>query len=519
LTSPRTEEDTVPRIESGWVKVLLLACATGCPEGARLEGDGAGPVEDGRAEGADGRDDGGRADDGAEAEADVDPCGPPGCVNDPVDGIVGGPCVEDSDCPTGTSCWPEDSAAFDGVQYFTWLGGYCAVLGWGGSTCDTYDPTTCPDGSVCVPFGQTPSGHNVSGCLDDCAVASSTGVPWTTNCDCRQGYQCHPVWQFCISGCTSDAECCEIWHDIDKDGTRNTGEVTRLGRDRCTDVCDPCTFACRRDGCPGGDCRIGGPCEHDSDCPPLSSCIDEFYTEGRFPGGLCIRERCDLVGRECPVGSGCGNLGSFYQSYRACLVPCPAGADPGAPGNPCRDVDPPGPSLGDYACQPAADEAFWMDETVATGYCWAGSFPGGDRPLGATCLLDEECISPHGLGLCLSIPGFPSECSAMCNAALAADGMCETDPTSPVASGVCALGVCTPACSEPNGPLGANGCPSPTLACYLTAAVGRWVSARAGVARPEGFCFPSCISDVACEQLWGGERPMCNTVSGVCERS
>jgi hypothetical protein len=215
LTSPRSEEDTVPRVENGWVAVLLLACATGCPEGSRLEGDGAGPAEDGRgedgrAEDVDGREDGGRADDGADAEADADPCGPPGCANDPVDGVVGGPCREDRGCPAGTGCWPEQATLFDGVQYFSWPGGYCALLGWGDTTCDTADPTTCPRGSVCVSFGQTREGYDVSGCLDDCAVASSTGVPWTTNCDCREGYQCHPVWQFCISGCTSDAECCEI---------------------------------------------------------------------------------------------------------------------------------------------------------------------------------------------------------------------------------------------------------------------------------------------------------------------
>jgi hypothetical protein len=510
---------------------LWLPLVAGCVGGAHLAGDagdggGDAAVEaDGSGEALDdGRGDGDHAstvrDDAGGAEADADPCGPASCANDPVDGPVGAPCREDYECGGGLMrCWPEHHEYVDGIDHVSWMGGYCAVLGIGGMVCDPGEASTCPTGSLCVPFGTTRTGIALSGCFDDCAPAAGTGEPWANNCDCRDGYRCDLMASMCLPGCVGDGECCEIWRDENRNGVRDRGELTHLGPERCTDTCDPCRYDCVRNGCPGGACRMGGPCAHDADCPAMGRCFSEFDTDGSFPGGLCTRERCDLIGRECPSGSGCGNLGSFFYGYRVCLVPCPVGIEPGAPGNPCRDVDPPGPSPGDYACRPAGETAFWFDETVADGFCWAGRFPGGDQPFGSECLEEsDECVSPHGLGQCLALPGFLPFCSAQCNATLAGQGMCDTDPAAPAATGVCMLGWCTPACSSPGAPLGANGCSRPRQACYLYAALARFLSVRTGVEPPAGFCLPACGSDDGCRELWGDERPICDLVSGECVR-
>ena len=138
--------------------------------------------------------------------------------------------------------------------------------------------------SYIIYMGLDPaSGRQAYGCLDSCSVASSSGVPWTNNCDCRTGYECSLGGEFCVPGCSNDRECCEIWHDGDggaDDGMRQAGEITELPPEECTDSCDPCTFACVREGCPGGDCAIGDPCEHESDCPAHGRCLDEYsYAE------------------------------------------------------------------------------------------------------------------------------------------------------------------------------------------------------------------------------------------------
>lgn len=431
------------------------------------------------------------------------------CPNDPPDSPIGEPCLEDTDCLSGLTCWPESVEVWDGETYTYWAGGYCASMGVGSAACSPDDPTSCPTGSTCIPFGDW-MGLEYYGCMDLCSTASYDGVPWRDNCDCRDGYACDLTSGLCLSGCSNDRECCEIWIDANENGRRNAGEVTLLDASRCLDTCDPCSFTCTQHGCPGGDCAIGGPCEHDSDCPALATCWTESWG---IPGGLCVLSRCDLVGRECPAGSGCANLGSIYEPYFTCMVPCVSGTRPGDEGYPCRDVAPAGPSPGDQACMPH-DPSAWFDGTGADGYCYPGNFPGGDRPFGATCTEDSECRSPAGLGLCATWLG-PGFCAAMCDERTARAGICEIDPAAPAATGVCFLSVCLETCDVPDGPRGANGCDNPTMACYAGVGLSGYLWVAEGRDPAPGFCYPACDTDRFCERLWGAGS-VCDTRSGVC---
>ena len=433
------------------------------------------------------------------------------CANDPPDNPIGTPCLDDADCESGLTCWPESTVLWDGLAYVTWTGGYCTWTGTGDAGCNPYDPASCPDGSTCLEFGQW-MGLRYTGCIDRCSAASYDGVPWNDNCDCRNGYACELASELCLSGCSHDRECCELWIDANENWRRNVGEVTLLDASRCLDTCDPCTFACTRRGCPGGDCAIGDPCEHDADCPPQATCWTEQYGP---PGGMCLLQRCDLVGRECPSGSGCANLGSILEPYFICMVPCEAGSAPGDPGYACRDVEPAGPSAGDHACMPS-DASAWFDGTGSSGYCSAGNFPGGDLPFGAMCTADEECMSPDGLGLCATWLG-PGFCSAMCNEQTAREGVCEIDPSAPTATGACFSRVCLETCETPGGLLGGSGCGSPTMACYDATGIGAYLWVAEGRDPPAGYCYPACGSDRFCSEIWGAGY-VCDLPSGVCSR-
>jgi hypothetical protein len=505
---------------------LAFVLAPGCDGGTRLEGDRDGAdVRDG-ADAADAGDDGDARDDAASPDdgtdagdgGEVDPCGPDSCPNDPPDGPVGRPCVLNEDCGvSGLYCMQESTDSYDGAAYVSFAGGYCAAFGYGASVCEPRVSGSCPEGSLCVPFGADRTGRAMSGCFDECAASSSLGEPWTTNCDCREGYQCSRQGEICLPGCTHDRECCEIWEDRNRDGGRDPGEVTLLGPDRCADACDRCTWTCTRRGCPGGACRVGDPCAHDADCPPLGTCIAERPADGSFSGGMCMQDRCDLIDRECPAGSGCGNLGGMFYAYRVCVVPCEAGSGPGDPGFGCRDVDPPGPSPGDYACRPA-DERFWFDGAGDTGYCWAGNFPGGAVPIGGPCMESDACASPNGVGFCLDLPGVPGFCSAACNATTAAAGHCEIDPPAAEATGMCLFGFCVEACDVPSGPLGESGCADPTMACYASVGFRAFLSTTEGKDLPPGFCWPSCLTDAGCRDMWNEDAMRCDRPSGVCLR-
>lgn len=472
----------------------------------------------------------------AEADVPVDPCGATSCPNDPVDGPIGTPCLDNPDCMAGLTCFEESVDPFSGEEYIDNPGGYCVVSGYGSAGCDPDVPSSCPNGSKCLYFGENPTtGEAAYGCLDRCSAASSSGVPWTNNCDCRDGYECEISLEVCISGCNpeNERECCEIWHDGEGgagDGARQRGEVTLLGPDRCTNTCDPCTYRCVNNGCPGGDCHIGDPCEHDADCPADSYCISEFRACDNpeefcyFPGGACFKARCDLEGRECPTGSGCTNLGSEDDPYIICVKPCEVGTQPGDEGFACRNTGDPGPDPGDYACLPLFDpDADWLDGTTATGFCYyAGNFPGGTTLLGGECTQNSDCNSPFGLGACVDFLDTPPKfCTVYCNQPAAEAGACETDDVVGTASGVCWSGVCFEACDHPNAPLGAanTGCTLDSMGCWPA---NPFIEAGAayvhtGETAPQGFCFPGCTSDAWCDELFGRSGINCDEATGVCD--
>ena len=72
----------------------------------------------------------------APGEEVTDPCGTGVCPNDPVDGPVGEPCLEDTDCEAGFDCWTERVDVFNGEEYISWAGGYCLVWGFEDAGCD-----------------------------------------------------------------------------------------------------------------------------------------------------------------------------------------------------------------------------------------------------------------------------------------------------------------------------------------------------------------------------------------------
>jgi hypothetical protein len=461
---------------------------------------------------------------GEDAEAETGPCGASTCVNDPADGPIGLPCLDDTECETALTCWTESSAAFHGFTYFSDIGGYCVTYGAGTAGCDPDVTSSCPTGSKCTYMGTNSStGLVYYGCMDSCSVASRLLQPWTNNCDCRDGYECELMNQVCMSGCSNDHECCEIWHDGEggtRDGVRQEAEVVDLPASECTDTCDLCNYRCTLDGCPAGsECTIGGACEHDSDCPADSVCYSEFGTRGRFIGGICAKYRCDLAGRECPIGGGCADLGSTADPWVMCVVPCTAATVPGAAGYPCRDIDPPGPSVGDYACVPLRTDD-WVPVRDETGFCWAGNFGGpATTPMYAACLDNPECESPFGLGTCINLVDTPKFCTASCNQTVAETGACgAADPPPPVtggiATGVCASGVCVEACD----PAVTGSCAGVAKACYPIAPFGpgTYAFAVTGSTMPAGVCWPRCLNDAWCLEMWGSSGGACNTATGVC---
>lgn len=480
-----------------------------------------------------------------ETDVPVDPCGASSCPNDPVDGPVGEPCLDDGDCESGFTCETERVALFDGEEYISWIGGYCDIGGFGAAGCDPDVADSCPAGGTCMYGGENPTtGQLYYFCLDACSVASSSGVPWTNNCDCRDGYECSLGAEVCVPGCSNDRSCCEIWHDGEgggADGVRQAAEVTQLDASECTSVCDPCTYACTQPGCPGGACALGDTCEHDSDCPANAMCYDEFsYCEEGEPcwvpaGGWCSQQRCDLSGRECPTGTGCNNLGNDEDPFYLCITPCEVGTEPGDADYTCNDVGPAGPSEGDQACFPIFDpDADWIDGLGATGTCDGslfmgrpGNWAGGTILLGGACdplLEGDDCNSPFGLGTCTEFRDpltSPSFCSASCNEAAAAAGVCETDATAGVATGVCWSGMCLEACETPNAvaTAAATGCTIDGMACWPADAflTPGYAYIADGETDPAGFCFPACLSDSWCGELFGTTGIPCDETSGVCD--
>jgi hypothetical protein len=439
-------------------------------------------------------------DDGGEDDPGDDEALEPSC---PPDGPVGTACAADGDCSTGYNCLVERSQTWGGEEYVAWPGGYCVEESWS-SGCDPDDPSACPEGARCV--------HLVAAwcedrwaCMDACSPADALGVPFSWNACCRPGYRCDPALRVCLPGCSNDRECCERWNDDDGDTLRSAPEVSLDGD--CTRSCDGSTFACAGPG----DGGWASACTFDSDCPDDATCLDASCVSGYggpFPGGLCILERCDLVGIDCTAGAGCLELGT-RDPVDVCIAACTSGLAPGDPSSPCRDT---------YACVPACGG--WVEAPAGgeDGACLpANPSTAAADTLYEACTDDSDCHSPLGLGMCLETAGL-SRCSVHCNAQLARSHDVCGAPGSPggLPVGACWQCRCLRVCDDPSAPLSADGCAaSGALACYSTASLFGEITYTTGAASPPGLCLPACATSGDCMALWG--MPLaCDTATGTC---
>lgn len=395
------------------------------------------------------------------------------CPNDPVAGApednIGGPCSSAADC-NGNFC-------LDAARFPAFPGGYCLGQASLFASCNPLDPRSCPLGATCIYAGEGSSGVASYLCLDACAVASERGLAHRTNCDCREFYACDPVGGVCVPGCTGDEDCCRLWTDADGDTIQDSGEWTAV--EDCRGTCDPASYLCVYDGAPGA--TIGAPCVHENDCPADSRCISEALYG--VPGGMCIRDRCDLDGHECDAGSGCASLA---LGYWACVRGCRVGSGPGDDGFRCETGQ---------ACWPVEFSTPPRDLPGADGYCWIGNWtPITVHNVYSPCTEPADCWSPHGLGDCLQ--------------------------PAPGATGYCVVHGCSdetiaPACAEGGGGV----CPEPVDHCARACTPGLEPTAAgcpAGFAcwnyRGTGFCYRPCAGDADCTAPW-----TCNPVSHGCE--
>lgn len=459
---------------------------------------------------------------GDEAETEAPPC------TQPVAPEIGTECTSPAQCAVEyPRCFTEDTDTYDGETYVTWAGGACATAGGNDLICDIADPVdSCPDGMRCMLFyyfGSTP----VYGCLDACFpdVPGTTPPRLTgTNCGCREEYACDINQSVCLPGCSNDRECCEVWIDENGDYGRDAGEVTLVTG--CTNWCDDdptadgaASYDCVNNGTAGAE--AGDPCVHSSQCPAEGRCLDPTIEDSAgavvAPGGYCLKDRCDAVGRGCAAAGGnCGNLGTDDDPFYTCVKACHTGDDPDGAGFPCRKT----PAEEKMTCMPVFAGTPYLDTTGFDGYCWYGFF---DTVVTAVdyatdCEDGADCRSPLGLGRCVRIAEGSTRafCTATCNQNLAVNH----DVCGAGGEGVCYLpsGACMPACTTPGAAPGANGCPEtePAVwACYATSAFTTKVFVADGVTMPAGFCFPKCTDNDWCAGAFTAGWT-CNTTSGVC---
>lgn len=456
---------------------------------------------------------------------DVPP--PPPCEAPPPPAI-GTECHSSSDCSgEHPRCFSEDREEFNGEEYVSWMGGYCAETGTGTTVCDIDDPVaTCPEGMKCMYLYDWGT-SKVYGCMDACyPEKTGTNPPelYDFNCGCREGYYCNITNGVCLPGCSHNRECCEVWRDLNSNYERDEGEVEVVTG--CTNWCDNdpsvdggASYACINEGTPGAE--FSGSCIHDSQCPADGRCLDPInYTDNNgnpyFPGGYCLKDRCDASGRDCGGGNGhCANLGTNDDPFWACVKACHVGDDPDSTGFPCRQS----PTEEKMTCMPLFVETPFLDTNDFDGYCWYGNFTTVTQPnYERDCSAPQDCWSPLGLGNCYTMAGTSvSFCSVICTQDLAENhAVCGAN-----GEGVCwasQTALCWKACDTPRGNLGANGCPltePPAWACYPTADFSDDVFVATGASLPAGFCFPACKSDSWCSETFGTSMT-CDSQTGIC---
>lgn len=460
----------------------------------------------------------------ADGEDEDGPChvAPP-CPEGPADGIMGAPCLTDMDCREfrDAFCMSEDVDVFEGEYYISNLGGACGFWRDFAAGCEPDVEGSCPEGAACLVIGS----EDWSGCLDVCTPADTSWELYGWACGCRRGYQCDLRLRMCFSGCSNDRQCCETWEDEDDDTLRDAEEVTRW--EGCTSFCDgddpeefedcKASFTCINPGTEGA--MIGDPCEHDSHCPSDGTCYNfkDWETgEEYVPGGYCVREGCNFVGRGCEdAGGACLMTGSLSRWFGTCFKPCHVGRDLSDPDYECRTT--PGE---EQVCYPVSRFG-WIGgapEGGEDGYCFPGNFSDGTGEVGAECEFDEDCASPLGLGDCQYWFGDVPFCTIWCNEELVeTESICGHVDSGEPAGTVCAWSMCMEACDRPSEPPGANGCSRPDFACLPLSRIGTTYVPE-GALRLPGVCLPACTTDTYCEETFG-EESRCETYTGICSET
>lgn len=357
------------------------------------------------------------------------------------------------------------------VTFFA--GGLCTPDAYAGSGTDWQtslglcenDSDTCIDDAcgTCVNFF---SGDAM--CLPSCEPSLDGRG------DCREGWSCDRGLEICIPGCTSDADCrvtreesngvegiqssftceddptaccpegdencctemdcCEGSENEDCYWGGTNFDIQIWDTDPTAPVCNLDTGLCQHENPEGAG--VGEPCERDRDCATGMECYEETDS-GAFQGGICVIERCDLEGIDCPEGTVCQERGFGSPT---CLPPCTFadGADfddestwLGALGD-CREG---------YSC-------FWNGQDPATennGACLPGGPNDVTEPnVGGACETDDDCWSPFGLGNCIA----QSEDD-------------EGNPTGDFLGGLCSVFDCR--APVPGAPPGASWCPDGSI--------------------------------------------------------
>jgi hypothetical protein len=516
--------------------VAAAIAATGCGGGRKGEDtstDEEADVEDAAGDAADAAGD--AADDLDAVEEEAAPCTTmPTCPNAPADHErYGQPCTSDLDCGSGGYCYVENRHSLYGEDYVIWPGGTCTIRGAEEAGCDPDDDASCPMGSTCVYLYRETSGDRVYGCLDACRFLDTSWNPHGWNCGCRAGYYCSPTQDACFPGCSNDRECCEVWNDSNGNAIREPSEV--FHSDACSNWCDGddpeefeldacmASFECINEG--DDEATWHSTCLYDADCPPDAYCRNEYNwtTDGEptYPGGICVKTRCEIVGRGCEgpagedLGGLCLNLNTEADPIYLCWATCDTGYGPeDGDLNPCRHADPSHP----YTCTPLPDWRFPPSSTE-DGYCLPAMVPSG-TPLGLfeTCSVDEECGSPLGLGLCYERMDNPGYCTARCSQRLAEEELICGAVTTPgdVPPGMCLFSYCRPSCDAPHGDLGSNGCPGDDLACYPADIYSEDPYYDPDGTAPAGVCMPACDTSADCDSFWSNPPYTCNTTDGTC---
>ena len=442
-------------------------------------------------------------------DAIVYPC-PSTCHTTPAPGEIGAECTSHDQCDFGAMCYTEDIEFFNSEMYVNNPEGQCMLIGAGSEGCDPDVPATCPPGSVCLYAGES-LGQEYYGCFDACEPVDTSGNPYEYNCGCRVGYSCSITSAACFDGCSNDRYCCEVWYDYNGDYARASDEV--FEKEGCTNVCDngglydepstdpglcAVTFECINDG---DESNIwGGPCMGDAWCPPDGRCLNPYHyadEEGvpYWPGGYCIKDACNYVGRGCTEFDGaCGNLGSTDDPFYACVTPCHFGRNLGDEDFECRTTE-----GEEQACWPT-DSTFWHTPPAGgeDGFCWNSNFTAG---------------------LCIDNDSDPLNCGE-CGAACRSDMICDT--------GECA---CPGSLTDCDGACVATDTIAYCGDCDTTCRDDQVCDADDGCVCPEGDieCDSVCVSetdsatcgdcDTACrdDQVCTGDTPACGCAEGETE--